>query len=85
MVHLDTHQEMEKKYRNNLEQYIREHPGEFVLFEKDGKIEETFYKTEKELDKAIEKYKGLFGPTFFSAQIPCGFITYKKVKNPDLS
>jgi len=80
MVHLSTLEAMREKFRDNLQQYVKEHPGEFVLFEGDAsEINATFYKTRKELEQATAKYKGLFGPTFLIEQIP--FKTHRFNKN----
>lgn len=71
MVHVPTLNIMRRRFDENLQQYVKEHPGEFVLIEGDAfdpKV--TFYKTEEELSKSTEKYKGKFGPTFFSSYVP---------------
>ena len=71
MVHAPTLEAMQKELRDNLQQYVKEHSGEFVLLEGGPLgIITTFYKTKGELEKATEKYKGLFGLTFLSRQIP---------------
>jgi len=76
MVNLATHQAMQRQLEENLPQYVREHPGEFVLFEGNwAKIETTFYKTKGELEKALEKYKGKYGPTTLSREIPQGSMS----------
>lgn len=56
-------------YHNNLERYVKEHPGEYILIEEYGS--ETFYKDKSELDRAIDKkYGKVYGSTFFGTQIP---------------
>jgi DNA-directed RNA polymerase subunit RPC12/RpoP len=72
MVNLPLLEEMRKEFESDLKEYIKEHPGELVLFEEgeSGKIYKTFYKTKKELENAIEKYKGIFGATRLIEKIP---------------
>ena len=38
MIHWPTIEAMQEKFNENLEQYIKEHPNEFVLFEKADKF-----------------------------------------------
>ena len=61
MIHWPTIEAMQEKFNENLEQYIKEHPNEFVLFEEGPKnFKTTFYKTREEVDQAINKDKGHF-------------------------
>lgn len=81
MVYLPLLEEMRELYRNNLQTYVREHPGEFLLLEsgRDG-IEVSFYKTQNDFDKATKKYEGSIGSTFFAEQIPVKTHRFKKGK-----
>ena len=58
-------------YADNIERYIQEHSGDWILIEQEkGILVESFYQTRWKLDDATEKYSRLFGPTFFTKQIP---------------
>jgi hypothetical protein len=72
MVHLETLIRLRTYLKNNLENYCKEHPSEYILLEPEGLsgIKETFYKTQKELSKATAKYEGMYGPTFLPEKIP---------------
>ncbi len=78
MVHLKRYRDhskilerMRKMFEDNLQHYVKEHPGEYVLFETNGlEITETFYETKEELYRATAGYEGLFGPTFLIEKIP---------------
>ncbi len=71
MVHLETLREMEKMFTSNLQSYIKDHPGSYVVIEsKAGELDATFYNSKKELNHAAAKYRGLIGATYFSQKIP---------------
>lgn len=72
MVHLETLERMRKHFGENLEEYVRNHSGQFVLIEgcSLNQLTVTFYRTQEELRVATKKYEGLYGPTFLVEQIP---------------
>ncbi|MEK6952364.1 MAG: hypothetical protein AABX29_05085 [Nanoarchaeota archaeon] len=80
MVHLKTLDRMREYLSQNLEQYVREHPGEFILIEgcPFNPLTITFYKTQEELNAATRKYEGLYGPTFLVKQIPTKIETQEE-------
>jgi hypothetical protein len=62
---------LEEEFEKNLQQYIKDHPLEFVLLKMGLQgIDVSFYKNEEELDKATEKYKGLYGINLLIKKIP---------------
>jgi hypothetical protein len=63
------HKKLREYYQQNLEKYIKEHPGEYILIEKD--YEESFYKNKVQLGCAInKKYWSSKDYTIFGTQIP---------------
>jgi hypothetical protein len=61
--------QLREHYSNNLERYVKEHPGEYILI--GTYFEESFYKTELELKFGIEKkYGSIYGSTFLGTNIP---------------
>lgn len=79
MVHLPTFEAMRRELRDNLQKYVEEHPGEFVIFERGPfGIVTTFYKRRIDLEEAVAKYRTLFGATFLSEQIPLKTHRFKE-------
>ena len=71
MVYLPLLQKMREMYEIKLQEYIKKHPGSYLLLEeKDGSIVEIFYSRKKDLTKALKKYEGLVGATIFTEHIP---------------
>ena len=73
MVHLSTLQEMRLYRDEHLKEWVREHPGEFVLIEQtDIRVgfKVSFYESTRGLVNATRKYEGSYGPTFVSQRIP---------------
>jgi hypothetical protein len=72
MVHLETHRKLKKHLHDNFLEYVKNHPGEYVMLKdtlKEG-IKATFYASKAELDKILKKYKGTVGCTFLTEHIP---------------
>ena len=72
MVHLETYNKLKEHLHNNFLDYVKTHPGEYVLLQdtlKDG-IKETFYASKAEFDKALAPYKGALGVTIVTEHIP---------------
>lgn len=60
---------LQEYYKENLERYIKEHSGEYILIEV-GFIE-SFYKTKIEFDTEIDKkYGNSIGYTILGTRIP---------------
>lgn len=58
-------------YNQNIADYIRKHPGHFLILEfSDGRIKKSFYRTLRQFDRAMRKYEGLKSPSYFTARIP---------------
>ena len=70
MVNLRMLETLEGVYEENLQQWAKEHPHKYVLIEGITGSERTFYKSQREINKAIAKYKGRYGPTFLIKKIP---------------
>jgi hypothetical protein len=71
MVHLPTLNAMRKHYESNLEQMVKEHPGEYVLYEgRPENVRATYYSSKKEMEDATNKYKDNYGATFLVEKIP---------------
>lgn len=61
--------ELSQHYKTNLERYVKEHPGEYILIEEPSR--ESFYKSESEMNDGIyKKYGDSMSYTIFSTQIP---------------
>ena len=62
-------QELNEYYEDNLERYVKEHPGEYILIEQI--FMESFYATQSELNNAIQKkYGNSMSYTIIGTQIP---------------
>ena len=60
---------LQEHYKENLERYVREHPGEYILIE-EGFIE-SFYKTKPEFEKEVDKkYGDSMSYTILGTRIP---------------
>lgn len=71
MVHLLTLNYMRNYYIQNRENFVNDHPGEWMLIEgPKHDLSVSYYPDRIELEKAIEKYKGRVGDTFFTQRIP---------------
>lgn len=71
MVCLPLLQEMREFYKKSLEEYVKNHPGEWVIIQSGRRgLEAIFYKKRKEFDEEISKYKGRIGATFLTQRIP---------------
>jgi hypothetical protein len=71
MVHWPTIEAMQEKFDQNLEQYIKEHPNEFVLFEGEPRnLKTTFYKTREEVDQVIKNKGPFHGSSYLVKEIP---------------
>lgn len=69
MVELSVLKNMRRVFNENLEQYVKEHPGEFVVF--DGPASNIiFYKTELEAINYLKKYSRDNGATYLIEKIP---------------
>lgn len=68
MVCIAIMEEQREHLRKNLAKYKREHPGEWLFLNES--LEETFYKTEEEFNKAMKPYENSFGATIFTTRIP---------------
>jgi len=63
------YQELSEHYKSNLEKYVKEHPGEYILIEQ--YCIESFYATQSELNNAIKKkYGDSMSYTIIGTQIP---------------
>lgn len=88
MVSADIIEEQELSYLENIETWIKQHPGEYVLIDK----EPIFFLSEAGLNAVISsRYKGELGPTIFTREIPremtselrTGINLAKLLKNSD--
>jgi hypothetical protein len=72
MVNLPALQAQRQHYDSNLQQYVKEHPGEWVLIEggTSSELKVSFFKTRAEYLRTVDKYKGMYGPTYHAEQIP---------------
>ena len=63
------HKKLKEYYENNLERYIKEHPGEYILIEEN--FVESFYKNKVKFgDEIYKKYWNFSDYTVFGTMIP---------------
>lgn len=87
MVHINTLKRMQNLFDRNIEQYVRDHPGEYVFMEEKGpKVSVTFYSKQPELERELVKYKKRpdgTAPTCLLEKLPETILPHtKKYRNP---
>lgn len=78
MVCLPLKEDMEEHYASHLEEFVAQHPGEYLIYH--GEVKPTFYKTKDEANASLEKYDGCVGQTLILRQIP---LVAPKRKTPE--
>lgn len=69
MANLEKLKEMHGHFYSNLPRYIKEHPGEFIVY--DGSCANiSFYAKKEEAQKILAKYENIAGHTFLIEEIP---------------
>ena len=81
MVNLRTLLEMGEYATENMEIWIREHPGEIAVIEGTSNgLQTTFFRTRMAMKDYIKKYDGSFGATFSTENIPYSLEEYRKIQ-----
>ncbi len=72
MVNIPTLEAMKKDFEDNLGNYVREHPGEFVLYEGSVMrgITHRFFETRESVVSEVEKHGLVCGFNYIIEKIP---------------